>query len=267
MDSQTSRTLDGVSLGKFSASDPTSESELTRKLLFHFAALQSYTAHLLNTGWLVKSHVGCINNSHCNLIKEKTFSDLKMCHFITFWFWKVVHTHLSICLHYSWRKWITLLLDTSTTLPPQHLNKLHLLWVRINQLLFCASKVPSDILAGSYWTALSHSTHLIPRRWPTGPSSDVLWMTWTRCRSANRLRDCISPSSWCLLEPHILQHQSSLYFPCMIKYWSLHIILNSRSEPKSNQKVENKSILGHLVSANSGSPEGGGWCLLGHLFS
>lgn len=152
-------------------------------------------------------------------------------------------------------------------MPPQHLNELHLWWVHINQLLFCAFKVPLDILAGSYWTALSHSTYLIPPWWPTGPSSDVLWMTWTRCRSANRLRDCISPSSWCVLEPHILRHQSSLYFPCMIKYWSPHIILNSWSEPKSNQKVENKSILGHLVSANSGSPEGGGWCLLGHLYS
>lgn len=151
--------------------------------------------------------------------------------------------------------WLCFSIRQQTLMPPQHLNELHSWWVRINQLLFCASKVPSDILAGSY---LSHSAHLIPPRWPTGPSSGGLWMTWTWWRSANRLRDCISPSRWWLLEPHILRHQSSLYFLCMIKYWSLRIIVNSRSEPKLNQKVENKSILGHLESDNSGSPEGGG---------
>lgn len=151
-------------------------------------------------------------------------------------------------------------------MPPQHLNELHVWWVSINRLLFCASKVPSDILAGSYWAALSHASRLLPPRWPTGPSSHVLWMTWTRWRSANRLRDCIPSSSWWLLEPHILPHQS-LYFPCMIKYWSLRIIVNSRSEPKLNQKVENKSILGHLVSDNPASPEGGGSCMRAHLYS
>lgn len=136
---------------------------------------------------------------------------------------------------------------------PPHLNELHLWRVSINQLLFCASKVPSDILAGSYWAALSHSTLLIPPRWPTG-TSDVLWMTWTRWRSANRLRDCSPPSSWWLLEPHILRHQSSFIYLVWLSI-DLCALVNSQSEPKLNQKVENKCILGHLVSDNSGSPE------------